>query len=392
MTLRVAETGKGNGAAFVEKNRLRGNHPGARALPLITAERQKGKNTMNPKVSVVVPFYNVAGYLPECAESVLSQTLEETELILVDDGSDDGSEKIAEDLRARYPERVRTIHQPNRGPSAARNAGMDVARGEYLYFLDSDDRLKPHALAVLYSEAAEKNLDIVLLNTEMFTDDPALQEEVYIHRNEFVYKTQTGLVLSGKESLRKLYEDRTEEFPSPVWTRFYRRQFAADSGVRFPEGVIHEDEDFCFFTYLQAKRVEWIPDVLLERRFRRGSIMQTKTAMDSVRGYRSAFLKILDLYGKTEDADDRMLLARHSERLVFYTLLYFSRGDAASCAACRTILDPFIADARTLAPFYCETVRRAMDWYEGRVPDSELRLPEIHYLCYVQPETGENRS
>ena len=65
--------------------------------------------------------------------------------------------------------------------------------------------------------------------------------------------------------------------------------------------------------------------------------------------------------------DDRILLARHSERLVFYTLLYFSRGDAASCAACRPILDPFIADARTLAPFYCETVRRAMDWYEGRV-------------------------
>lgn len=346
---------------------------------------------MHPKVSVVVPFYNAAAYLPECAGSVLSQTLQKTELILVDDGSDDGSEKIAEELRARHPERVRTVHQPNRGPSAARNAGMDIARGDYLYFLDSDDRLKPHALATLCAEAEEKNLDLVLLNTEMFTDDPSLQEEVYFHRNEFVYKTQAGLVLSGKESLRKLYGDRTEEFPSPVWTRLYRRQFVADSGVRFPEGVIHEDEDFCFFTYLKAERVEWIPEVLLERRFHRGSIMHTKTAVNSVSGYRNAFRKELDLYDRTEDAEERTLLALHSERVVFYALLYFSEGDAASRAACRPVMDPFIADARRLAPYYCETVRRAMEWYEGNKPVSELRMPEIFYLCYLQPETEESR-
>ena len=267
----------------------------------------------------------MADYLPECAASVLGQTLPETELILVDDGSTDGSERLADAWQAAQPERVKVIHQPNRGPSAARNAGLDAAEGRCVHFLDSDDRLKPEALERLEREATEKELDILFICAQVFSDDPGLQGDVREHRDEFIRTAGTGRVLSGRESLRELYALRREEYPAPVWTRLYRREYLLRTGIRYPEGVIHEDEDFGFLTYLMAERMEQIPDVLLERRLRRGSIMYTKRLIDSVKGYQNAFGKIMDLYEAAPSGEDRQLLIAHSERLIFYTRCSTSR-------------------------------------------------------------------
>ncbi len=337
---------------------------------------------MDVKVSVIVPFYNVRDYLADCVESVLAQTLKEVELVLVDDGSDDGSGEMAEAYRFRRPETVRVLHQENRGPAAARNAGLEIARGSHVHFLDSDDRLKPRALETLYSEAVSKDLDILFFCSEVFSDDPDLQEDVRVHGGEFIRTAQAGVILSGKESLRTLYEDRQEEYPAPVWTRLYRRAFLAESGIRYPAGRIHEDEDFGFFTYYYARRTELILDVLLERRLRKGSIMYTKKVMDSVLGYQNAFLKIAGLYERTEDAEDRMLLVRHSERLIFYTLLFFYKADEASRAACRPVIDTYMEKAQAFREYYSAPVRTAMAWYGGEAPEDSVNLPEIPYLCY----------
>ena len=337
---------------------------------------------MNTKVSVIVPFYNVRNYLADCVESVLAQTLKDTELILVDDGSSDGSGDMAEAFRSRNPEMIRVLHQDNRGPASARNAGLEIARGAYVHFLDSDDRLKPPALETLYSEAVRKDLDILFFCAEVFSDDPELQEDVKVHGNEFIRTAQAGIVLSGKESLRMLYDDRREEYPAPVWTRLFRRAFLMDSGIRYPVGRIHEDEDFGFFTYYYARRTELIRDVLLERRLRTGSIMYTKKVMDSILGYQNAFLKIIDLYNRTEDGEDRLLLIRHSERLIFYTLLFFLNADEASRSACRPVIDTYMEKALPFREYYSAPVRTAMAWYEGQVPENRVSLPEIPYLCY----------
>ena len=96
------------------------------------------------------------------------------------------------------------IHQENRGPASARNAGLEIVRGAYVHFLDSDDRLKPHALETLYSEAAGKDLDILFFCAEVFSDNPDLQEDVKVHRDEFLRADQAGIIMSGKESLRPL--------------------------------------------------------------------------------------------------------------------------------------------------------------------------------------------
>ena len=337
---------------------------------------------MNTKVSVIVPFYNVRDYLADCVESVLAQTLQGTELILVDDGSSDGSGDMADAYCSRYPEIVRVLHQENRGPASARNAGLEIARGAYVHFLDSDDRLKPHALETLYSEAAGKDLDILFFCAEVFSDNPDLQEDVKVHRDEFIRADQAGIVMSGKESLRMLYENRREEYPAPVWIRLYRRAYLTDCGIRYPIGRIHEDEDFGFFTYYYARRIELIRDVLLERRLRTGSIMYTKKVMDSVLGYQNAFLKIIDLYNRTEDKEDRALLIRHSERLIFYTLLFFLKADEASRGACRPVIDTYMEKALPFRENYSAPVRTAMAWYEGQAPEDRVSLPEIPYLCY----------
>ena len=338
---------------------------------------------MNTKVSVIVPFYNVSDYLADCVESVLAQTLTDTELILVDDGSTDGSGEMAESFRSRYPDIVRVLHQENRGPASARNAGLDVARGVYVHFLDSDDRLKSRALETLYSEAAGKDLDILFFCAEVCSDNPDLQEDVKVHGNEFIRSAQAGIILSGKESLRMLYEDRREEYPAPVWTRFYRRAYLTETGIRYPSGRIHEDEDFGFFTYYYARRIELIRNVLLERRLRTGSIMYTKKVMDSVLGYQNAFLKIIDLYNRTENGEDRLLLIRHSERLIFYTLLFFLHADEASRSACRPVIDTYMEKALLFRENYSAPVRTAMAWYEGKAPENRVSLPEIPYLCYT---------
>ena len=120
-------------------------------------------------VSVIVPIYNVAPWLEDCLTSLEKQTLKNIEVILVNDGSTDGSREIA----ARYAQRngnFTLIDRENGGLSAARNTGLDRARGEYVYFLDSDDYLVENALEILYTKASQENLDVLIFSAYTFTD------------------------------------------------------------------------------------------------------------------------------------------------------------------------------------------------------------------------------
>ena len=114
-------------------------------------------------ISIVVPVYRIRDYLAGCIDSVLAQTYPYWELILVDDGSDDGSERICDDYAKRDPG-ITVIHQSNQGVSAARNQGVARAKGEYLAFLDADDRIEPQYLDVLYKDMAVQGADLVCCN------------------------------------------------------------------------------------------------------------------------------------------------------------------------------------------------------------------------------------
>lgn len=121
-----------------------------------------------PKVSVIVPVYNVEKYLEECLDSVLNQTFRDYEVICVNDGSTDSSAEILNDYATKYP-RIRIINQENQGLSMARNNGVDAAKGEYIYFLDSDDFIHPQLLELTYAKAKQHNVPLVCF--DIFRDD-----------------------------------------------------------------------------------------------------------------------------------------------------------------------------------------------------------------------------
>ena len=130
---------------------------------------------MNPLISVIIPVYKVEDYLTACVESVLAQTYQTFEIILVDDGSPDNCPQMCDEFAAR-DSRIRVIHKPNGGLSSARNAGIDGAKGEYLAFLDSDDLWTPLFLERLYRAIGETGADLAVCLFRRFRGTPPLEQ------------------------------------------------------------------------------------------------------------------------------------------------------------------------------------------------------------------------
>ena len=211
-----------------------------------------------PLVSVIIPVFNVAPYLREALDSVVQQTWSHLEIIIVDDGSTDGSGKICDEYRADA--RVQVIHQENRGLSAARNAGLDRASGEYISFLDSDDAWRPDFIRKLMG--AMGNADIAICQYEMHRLKmdtggqirPAAQKGFY----------------SRKEALRALVDGTINV---SVWNKLYRKELWKEN--RFPEGHNYEDVDTTCRVFDLCSRISFLDEPLYLHRKRPGSITQT---------------------------------------------------------------------------------------------------------------------
>ena len=149
-----------------------------------------------PELSIIVPVYRVEKYLPKCIDSILAQTFSDFELIMIDDGSPDKCGEICDEYAAK-DSRIKVIHQENQGVSAARNAGLDIASGTYLGFVDSDDWIKPEMYEIMISTAKEKNVDVVVCGINYFnTDDTLLRSDLI---NEGSYnKDELLTALFGK--------------------------------------------------------------------------------------------------------------------------------------------------------------------------------------------------
>ena len=220
-----------------------------------------------PRISVVVPIYNVEPYLRECLESVAAQTFGDLEAILVDDGSTDGSAAIAQELAAR-DERFRLITQPNGGLGKARNTGIDAAAGELLAFLDSDDVLPANAYELLVGALDESGSDFATGNVYRLTRHGTVQAP-------FLAKTfrETRLKTHVTE-FQPLLVDRI--VPNKLW----RRTFWDEHHLRFPEGMLHEDIPVVLPAQFLARSVDVVADPVYLYRIREGedrSITQRRT-------------------------------------------------------------------------------------------------------------------
>ncbi len=203
-------------------------------------------------ISVIIPVYNAEKYLPKCIESVLSQTYTDIELILVDDGSPDNSGKICDEY-ALKDSRIRVIHQKNGGQSSARNAGLDIATGEFISFVDSDDYIDSNMLQVLYESLVQNNADIsgcclkcVDENGNRTTDSflKAFDETKIFDKNQLIYNITH-------------YGDYYTNFVV-VCSKLYKREVF--SKLRFIEGRIHEDEMIVHHIYLSISKAVIIPN------------------------------------------------------------------------------------------------------------------------------------
>lgn len=225
-----------------------------------------------PKVSVVIPVYNVEKYLGECLDSVLRQTLDDIEIICVDDGSTDGSSAILVEYAAKDP-RIRVITQSNAGLSAARNVGMDAASGKYIYFLDSDDYITDNAMARCVEICERDNLDQLVFGCSFLFEDPAMDEETRFRKSKYfrVPGELTGHVHHGPALLAKMNE--VKHYCVAVPLRLFRLESLRSANLRFGIGLLHEDVLFTPLSLIEAKRVEMIVDKFYVRRYRPGSIV-----------------------------------------------------------------------------------------------------------------------
>ena len=212
---------------------------------------------MNQTISVIVPVFNVAGYLPQCVDSILSQDYGNLEVILIDDGSTDGSGEIC-DRYAALNSRVRVIHQKNGGAAAAKNAGLRLATGEYLAFADSDDYLEPDAYGFLMKVLLETGADAV----------QGSFREVY--RNRAEEQRISEEILEGYDYLLRFPKDFSCAL---LWNKLYRR--ALFDGVFFEEGHKIDDEYFTYQGFLQPRKVVRADRIVYNYRKRASSVMSS---------------------------------------------------------------------------------------------------------------------
>ena len=210
---------------------------------------------MNKTISVIVPVYNVAAYLPQCLESILHQDYRELQVLLIDDGSTDDSGAICDGLAAR-DSRIQVIHQKNAGGAAAKNAGLRAARGEYLSFVDSDDYLEPDVYGFLAKTLEESQADAV----------QGAFREVYRGRTE--EKPLKPETLEGYDYLLRFPKDFTCAL---LWNKLYRREIFA--GVFFEEGHKIDDEYFTYQGFLRPRKLVCTDRVIYNYRKRASSVM-----------------------------------------------------------------------------------------------------------------------
>ena len=211
-----------------------------------------------PLLSIIVPVYDVEHYLPKCIDSILAQTFTDFELILVEDGSPDNCPALC-DAAAAKDARIRVIHQKNGGLSAARNAGLDVARGEWIGFVDSDDYIAPEMYETLYQTVQSTGADLALCDYVAVDETGAPCPPMH-----------TGLAqqsFTGRELLKNAYDLMVQL----AWNKLYRRAIFAQ--LRYPEGKLNEDLFLIPEVCLQIQKAVVVPKTLYYYVQRDGSIM-----------------------------------------------------------------------------------------------------------------------
>lgn len=251
------------------------------------------------KVSIIIPVYNVEKYLRQCLNSAINQKMEEIEIIAVNDGSIDDSLNILREYENKFRNFI-VINQENLGLSGARNSGLKVAKGEYVYFLDSDDYISEELCEICYKECKNNRLDIITFDAEVFYDDSILKND-----NKFDYDRHKKLKSEVTNGIN-LYEEllKKDVYRSSVCIYFYRREFLMKNNIEFYSGILHEDELFTAKVLLLCEHIKYIPKIFFFRRVRSNSIMTSGHSFKNAFGYYTVAKKLSEIYKTNKYSND----------------------------------------------------------------------------------------
>lgn len=270
----------------------------------------------SPKASIIIPVHNTEQYILPCLKSAVCQTMEEIEIIIVDDGSTDHSIQLISEI-ALQDKRIVIIKKENGGLSSARNAGLDISRGKYILFLDSDDMLELDAVRILYDEAEQNQLDQLFYSAESFYDSFFTMKEHFGYATYYDYKQEYLNSLTGQELFCLLCDN--DDLKPSACLQLLRRDFLFENGISFLNGIIHEDNLFTIECLLSSSNSMCINERLYKRRVRGDSIMTSEKGPRNAFGYYCAVQEAINFIQQRNiqlDESSISHLEKHNDKLL----------------------------------------------------------------------------
>ncbi len=254
------------------------------------------------KLSIIAAVYNLEKYLPRCLDALVNQTLEEIEILCVDDGSTDSAPQIVDEYAAKYPNKVKAFHKPNGGEFTTRNYGLERAQGEYVTFVDTDDWVEPNWAEKLYQAAKENDADLAVCGFE----------RIDLKTNKVVAKDMTTHGYAVKEITGK--DDFMIAINPAPWNKIYKREKIKDQ--RFLNFRGFNDMIFLASSYTKINKVAFVPDVLYHYYLRYDSQIHSINRQD-VENFKKYLLELKALYQKENKYEEMKYML---DELVFLHL------------------------------------------------------------------------
>lgn len=303
-----------------------------------------------PEISIIVPVYNVEEYLPKCLDTILNQSFRDFEVILVNDGSKDNSGFICEKY-AKKDSRIRIIHKENGGLSSARNAGLDIAKGRYIGFIDSDDFIDLKMYEQLYNMIKIYNADIAICSYE------CVSKHAIIKNKNYKDKLEEIKVFNNIEALNQTLEENGVEF-IVAWNKLYKS--SVFENLRFKEGKVHEDEFIVHQVLYKSNIVVYTPKKLYYYLQRENSITG-----ESFNIKRTDYLEALTerIYFYNEKNLDYLKEKTEYQYLKLYFKYYFKvKNDLKDTEKVKKLKQNFIDTFRTLSKSNIYSKKEKLSW------------------------------
>ena len=287
---------------------------------------------MKIKVSVIVPVYNVEKYIDKCLNSLVKQSLKEIEIIVVNDGTKDNSQKIIDKYVKKYPDKIKSYIKENGGQGSARNYGLEKANGEYIGYVDSDDFVEKDMYKKLYNKAKENNYDIVVCGNYNVSEDYQNKNiDTFINN----YNTDLENIFFGKMA---------------VWNKIYKRDILIKNKLEFKEKVWYEDLAFTLKAIMNSNSFAFIDEPLYDYLIREGSTMNNSNVQRN--------LEILDAF------NDILSYIQHNKKEEYFSKIEFLAIDHIYISAIVRVLKAE-ADDKVKR----ETINKLIDYMNKKFPN-----------------------